>query len=182
MCFGNNSILVYTFYMEGYPIKNEIVPEIKEISNEDMYDLVFPKLPNGLRIYNPHFKNIHYLHSPEVARLSLGVDSYPSPAAEEAVCIGVGAESSLIGVASLFPDQYRDNTLDLRFVSVHSGYRNRGIGSLLARYIFEYCLIRGKNLQLSTFTDLGKKYIEPVFVKLAEEYGSKGVVTYYSIF
>ncbi len=78
-------------------------------------------------------------------------------------------DGNIIGVAGIWPNPFDDAILWLPFLSVHTDYKRRGVGTALARAAAEYAKEKDKTLSLSEYSGEGNWYLSPVIRRLINE-------------
>lgn len=84
----------------------------------------------------------------------------------------------VVGIVSLFDHNPKDGFISekspyfdtLSYISVSPSYRNEGISKEMFKMTLDWTLEKGKILRNTDYTYLGRKFIQPIFGKIAQEH------------
>lgn len=71
-----------------------------------------------------------------------------------------------VGLIQLNVNPYEDNCYWVIFCSVKPSYRNMGVASNMLKYLFKYARQEKFNLEGSSYTKMGERFVKPVIDKL----------------
>lgn len=77
---------------------------------------------------------------------------------------------TIYGMIEMQQSPYEDNVIWISFVSIDPKYRNKGIATLLIEQGILLCKKRKKDLLLSSYTEMGSKYLQTTITKLQKKY------------
>lgn len=80
-------------------------------------------------------------------------------------------DGEIAGAAGIWPNPYDKDVLWMPFISVRQEFKNKGIGTALAKAVADYAKKEGKILSVSSFSDEGHLYLKKVFERLKDTNG-----------
>ena len=83
--------------------------------------------------------------------------------------------NKIIGDIGLHVSPFDENTIWVKHVSVDPEFRRKGIARAMVEFMFDWFDILGENrvMELSSYSEDGKKYLQPMIASLRSKY--KGV-------
>lgn len=81
----------------------------------------------------------------------------------------------IVGLSKLQKDSHDEETIVISFLSIDPEYEGRGYASALAREIFRFAKERNFTIKSSRYSEKGLEKLQPIFRRLASEFGVRFV-------